>query len=638
LEVVATRSATLAFLDGGGDAGRLMREFDWTGSSLGPPDGWPPTLKTAVALMLQSKQPVYIGWGPEQISLYNDGYIPICGAKHPAGFGQPAAELWAEIWDSLGPLNAAVMAGEPQFFEDMPFALDGRGRDEPSYFTFSYTPLRDEAAVIRGIYCSAIETTDKIVAERRLAGEAERWVRIFEQAPSFICTLKGSEHVFDFVNAAHRRLFGSADWIGKPVRDAFPDLAGQGFYEALDQVYATAERLVFEAHPVRYRQPETGETGIRYLDFIYAPLTEGDGRISGIFCEGYDVTDRIVSQGATARAEEQLRLAIEAAEVGLWDLDPQSDVLFWPPRVKAMFGISPERSISMADFYAGLHPDDLVRVSSAFAEALDPNLRALYDVEYRTVGKEDGVLRWVAAKGRALFDESGHCSRVIGTAIDITSRKDAEERLRLMVNELNHRVKNSLATVQAITAQTLRRADIPASVREALVDRLLALAKAHDVLTDENWSGASLHDMALQAAAPYEVDGAGSRFEIEGPSVNLAPKRAIAMAMAFHELATNAAKYGALSKPGGVVRIAWATHAAPDAARLRLSWIESGGPPVEPPRQTGFGTRLVQRGLASELNGTIEVHYWTSGVECTIDADLADESAGPGVRPKAFTG
>jgi two-component sensor histidine kinase len=236
----------------------------------------------------------------------------------------------------------------------------------------------------------------------------------------------------------------------------------------------------------------------------------------------------------------------------------------------------------------------------------------------------------ISAKGRALFDETGHCARVIGTAIDIAARKDAEERLQLMVNELNHRVKNSLATVQAITAQTLRRDDIPASVGEALVDRLLALAKAHDVLTDENWSGASLEDMAIQAAAPYEVNGAGSRFEIQGPPVNLAPKRAIAMAMAFHELATNAAKYGALSTPSGGIRVAWTTTDAPDGPNLRLSWIERGGPPVEPPRQTGFGTRLFQRGLASELNGTIEVHYLESGVECAIEAHLeADEGSGP---------
>ena len=486
----------LAFLGGGGEAGRLMRAFDWSRSPLGPPEAWPPTLKTAVALMLQSKQPVYIGWGPDQISLYNDGYIPICGDKHPAGFGQPAAELWAEIWDALGPLNATVMAGEAQFFEDRPFALAGRGTDEPSYFTFSYTPLRDEMATIRGIFCSAIETTDKVVAEQRLAGEADRWARIFEQAPSFICTLRGPEHVFDFVNAAHRRLFGSAAWVGRTVRDAFPDLAGQGFYEALDQVYATGERMVFTDQPVRFRQPETGEEGLRYLDFIYAPLNDADGAISGVFCEGFDVTDR----------------------------------------------------------------------------------------------------------------------------------KEADERLRLMINELNHRVKNSLATVQAIAAQTLRRDDVPASVREALLDRLLALSKAHDVLTDESWSGASLHEMAQQAAEPYDVTGARSRFDIHGPPVNLPPKRAIAMALAFHELATNAAKYGALSAPGGRVQIGWTTVEGPDGPRLNLSWTESGGPPVKPPRHTGFGTRLIQRGLASELHGTIEVDYRETGVVCAIDADLGEES------------
>ena len=128
--------------------------------------------------------------------------------------------------------------------------------------------------------------------------------------------------------------------------------------------------------------------------------------------------------------EEQLRLATEAAEVGLWDVDLRTDTLFWPPRVKAMFGISPDVPVSMADFYSGLHPSDRERTSEAFAAALDPARRAVYDVEYRTVGKEDGLIRWVAAKGRGIFDSSGRCIRVIGTAIDITARKRVEERLR----------------------------------------------------------------------------------------------------------------------------------------------------------------------------------------------------------------
>src|SRR6185437_12075666 len=153
-------------------------------------------------------------------------------------------------------------------------------------------------------------------------------------------------------------------------------------------------------------------------------------------------------------SEQQLRLATEAAEIGLWDVDNVTGVLFWPPRVKAMFGISPDVPVSMADFYAGLHPDDRAVTVAAFTAACDPEQRALYDVEYRALGKEDGVVRWVAAKGRALFDGDGRCVRVVGTAVDITERKQAEERQLLLAREVDHRARNALAVVQAIVRLT----------------------------------------------------------------------------------------------------------------------------------------------------------------------------------------
>jgi two-component sensor histidine kinase len=215
--------------------------------------------------------------------------------------------------------------------------------------------------------------------------------------------------------------------------------------------------------------------------------------------------------------------------------------------------------------------------------------------------------------------------RVLGTAIDISVRKAAEEHLRLMINELNHRVKNSLATVQAIAAQTLRRGAVPDEVRDALAARLVALAEAHDVLTDEKWSGAELADLAAQAAAPYASLRGASPFYIDGPSVFLPPKTAIAMALAFHELATNAAKYGALSAPDGHVLIAWTVEETPAGRALRLTWRESGGPPVKPPEKTGFGTRLIQRGLASELRGQVTMDYQPGGLVCTMEALLPDE-------------
>jgi PAS domain S-box-containing protein len=176
-----------------------------------------------------------------------------------------------------------------------------------------------------------------------------------------------------------------------------------------------------------------------------SPRFDDDGAYLGYVGSVIDIDERRRSEERLRESEEQLRLATEAAEVGLWDLNVGSDALFWPPRVKAMFGISADVPISMGDYYTGLHPDDAEQTAEAFAAALDPDLRALYDVEYRTIGKEDGVIRWVAAKGRGLFDESGTCVRVLGTAIDITAKKAIEARLYELNETLEQRVAEEVA-------------------------------------------------------------------------------------------------------------------------------------------------------------------------------------------------
>jgi PAS domain S-box-containing protein len=202
---------------------------------------------------------------------------------------------------------------------------------------------------------------------------------------------------------------------------------------------------------------------------------------------------------------------------------------------------------------------------------------------------------------------------------DITERKQAEERQRLLVNELNHRVKNALATVQSIAAQSLKGADVSAEARERFTARLLALAKANDVLVAREWSGATLQAIAEQVASPHAGAGEHGRFAICGPAVELAPKAAMAVALALHELATNAAKYGALSTAQGRVELSWAV----EGEEIRLTWRETGGPPPAKPARTGFGTRLIQKGLATELKATVSLDYAPTGLVCVVTAPLS---------------
>ena len=220
--------------------------------------------------------------------------------------------------------------------------------------------------------------------------------------------------------------------------------------------------------------------------------------------------------------------------------------------------------------------------------------------------------RWVAYRVFPLGD---------GMAVvfnDITDRKRAEAHRELLLNELNHRVRNTLATVQSMAAQTLRNAGVDAGVQRVLEARLITLSNVHNVLTDSNWDSADLNEVVQAALRPHRPPGR-ERFAIAGPSLRLRPKSAVAVSMALHELCTNAIKYGALSVDAGQVSVSWSV----EGERFNLSWRERGGPAVAPPRRSGFGTRLIERGLSAELRGTARIDYRLDGVVCTVDAPLA---------------
>ena len=336
------------------------------------------------------------------------------------------------------------------------------------------------------------------------------------------------------------------------------------------------------------------------------------------------------SNARALESEEQLRLATDAAEIGMWDVDNVTNTLFWPPRVKAMFGISADVPVSMADFYAGLHPEDRQATSDAYTAACDPQRRALYDVEYRTVGKEDGVVRWVAAKGRGIFDEQGKCVRVVGTAMEITTRKEAEQRQDLLAREVDHRARNALAVVQSIVRLT--RANSVDGYVMAVEGRIKALARAHALLSDSRWSGADLATLVAEELAPYRL-GEPDKVHIGGPSISLQPHTAQALALALHELATNAAKHGALSSMSGKVTVTWKT--GPDS--LVMHWNETGGPRIAPPPSRSFGLNVIRASIENQLSGKVTIDWVPDGIQCTLSIPQ-QEPLGASVGRKSGNG
>jgi PAS domain S-box-containing protein len=327
-----------------------------------------------------------------------------------------------------------------------------------------------------------------------------------------------------------------------------------------------------------------------------------------------DITDR-------KRAEEQIRFQahlLDSVEEAVMATDLQGHVVFWNRFAEHLYGWTAEEAL-------GRHVLDLTSGSDRTkAQATMAHLArgGSWSGEF-TGRRRDGSTFPGYVRDAPVHNDKGDLIGIVGISYDIAPRKEWEERQKLLVNELNHRVKNTLATVQSIVAQTLRNAQSTSQAGEDLEIRLLALSRTHDVLTRESWERADLGDIVGIAVEPYRSRGE-HRVTTSGPAVTLPPGLALALAMALQELATNAAKYGALSNEGGHISVAWEI---PDGAArmLELEWTESGGPPVVAPTRKGFGTRLIERSLAAEIEGEASLVYHPSGLRCRIRAPLPVE-------------
>jgi len=328
------------------------------------------------------------------------------------------------------------------------------------------------------------------------------------------------------------------------------------------------------------------------------------------------------SREALRQSERQLEFALKAGRLGSWTVDLNTRALTASEFFRANFGLGPGAPLQREDdLERYILPEDRERRRQARERAVRDG--SVMDVEYRTLSP-DGEERWILMRGQASYDENGAPQRMAGVSLDVTDRKQAEERQRLLVDELNHRVKNTLATVQSIAVQTRRSTETSASFEVAFLARLNALARVHDLLSRISWEGASLAEVARQTLAPYlGPSDPLSRVTLDGPDVRLGPNAAVTLTMAFHELATNAAKYGALSAAAGKVAVCWSADSVRAPSFLDIEWRERGGPPVTAPTRRGFGSRFIERGLAREFDGEVDLDFAPEGVSCRMRMPLS---------------
>ena len=619
-DALAAARHDLSFLAGGGAMGALVRAHDWSATPLGPPETWTQSLRTVVTLMLSSGQAMFVAWGPELSFLYNDSYAPIFGARHPAALGRPFREVWSDVWPQVGPLVDRTLSGEALWHEDLLVPMERHGYREDAWFTFSYTPVRDDDGRIAGLFCAAMETTEHVLGKRRtafhlelegrlrqlsdpavavataeealgrhlgasrvgygamdgtarfltisddwtdgtvahgagthdlagfgpellatlrrgeslvvhesatdpraatpdrqavfraleigsvitaglvkngrmaaalyvhdrkprrwrpdevqlveevaartwsavertqaeaslrranarLAAEGDRLRELFRQAPGFMCVLRGRDHVFELANDAYHRLVGTRELIGRSVKDAFPEIAApnmpdQGFFQLLDRVYDSGEPFVGHELPVKLVRAPGTEAEERFVTFIYQPIKDADGRVTGIFCEGSDVTEAKRGEVALRASEERLRVAQEAGGVGTFELRADG-TLSVSDAFCRLWGVPPRAEVPMEELVAIIDPADRPRLNTLQRGTMPS--RIFRYVEYRIHRPDNGQMRWIARRGQAVQERPAGPTRIIGVCYDITERKRTEEALRDLNATLERRVAERTA-------------------------------------------------------------------------------------------------------------------------------------------------------------------------------------------------
>jgi len=477
----------------------------------------------------------------------------------------------------------------------------------------SVSPLRNAAGEIIGASKIARDITERKLAELALA---ERNTQL-ELASK---TARVGSFAIDLRTGLVNLSPGCATILGLP--DSTVEISRENARKlvhpedlapldtARDQAFFKKQReFVVQARIIR---ADDGE--VRWIEARSLIFYDQGGQPLRYIAVIIDTTERKLAERALAERNAQLGLAGRAALVGSYAYDVHKGTMQVSKGYAAIHGL-PEGTTetTIREWRARVHPEDLVRAEGlreqAFADRQNED-----NAEYRIV-LSNGEVRWIERRGTILYGKKGSPERVVGVNIDVTDRKRSEERQRVLVAELDHRVKNVLATVNSIITQTREASSSHVDFMNALNRRIDSLARTHELLSKSNWHGVSLAEIVQREFAPYATGNAEAR----GPSVTLKAEATQALASVLHELTTNAAKYGAFSNPTGRVLVQWRWLQNGSQGRLAIEWRESGGPPVLAPNQFGYGTSIIRELIPFELSGEVELVFASEGIRCRLE-------------------
>jgi PAS domain S-box-containing protein len=395
----------------------MVRAHDWAATTLGAADTWPQSLRTVAGIVLNGGQPMFAAWGPELALIYNDGYAPILGGKHPAALGRPFKQVWSDIWTQFKPIVDRVMGGEAVYFDDLHIPMERHGYPEDTWFSFSYTPVPDETGRIGGFFCACTETTTKVLGERALRESEERFRAAADGSPAFIWVSDADGEV-TFANEQYRRFFqvGPDEMLGDGWRRIVHPDDVEDFHRDFLEAFA-ARRLVHLS--VRVIHPTQG---VRWLNCDGGPRWDSAGRFLGYVGVNVDVTGVIEAQAALRESEEEYRYAAELNPQVVWTATPDGQLDRVSQRWREWTGTS-GLGESWAD---GLHPDDRQRTFEVWAASFGTG--EPYDIQHR-VQFLNGDYRWARSRAFARRDAGGKVVRWYGTTEDIHDEKTAQDAL-----------------------------------------------------------------------------------------------------------------------------------------------------------------------------------------------------------------
>lgn len=623
------------WLGSGGEMARLVRARDWAKTPVGEPERWPQPLKATLAMALDAAIPMAIYWGPQLTLFYNDKSIELIGARHPAALGQPAARAFPRIWDIMEPVLARVLSGGGASVQERLLPVFRSGQTESVWFDLVTNPIPLDDGTVGGVLVIGMETARRPSTDRAIR-------RLFDAAPTPIVVLGTDAPRFTImeVNEAYAGAAGKTrgDLVGRSFFDVFaPQAAAAGLLEevraSLDRALASkqADRMPRRTYEIFPGPP--GED-VHSWEIGNNPILDEDGQIAAITHRVFEVTQEERAERVRRESEQRFRQFAEASSDLLWIRDAETLAHeYVSPAFAAIYGHSVEDLAACPDLWSAvILPEDRARALETLSLV---RAGELVTHEFR-IERPDGSTRWIRSTDFPMRDEAGRVERIGGVTEDVTAARQTAERLQVLMAELQHRTRNLVGIIRSIALRTAASSVSLEDFRTRFIARLEAIARVNGLLSRLSEGTRIGFDELVRAEllAHGAIDqaGAGSQVRLEGPpGVRLRSSTVQTLALALHELATNAVKYGALSRPEGHLTVVWAiVEGEGGTPCLRVDWTEHGVPsavPSEPPPR-GYGLELIERALPYSLGAQTRYELTADGVRCSIVLPLSPPRAG----------